>query len=174
MKVVVDYSRLILFVCGVLLGVQVPAFVDQYGQRLQAHTLEAKQNLSEFQRDADRFFGGDINKLIAHYRQNPDQVINAGGDSIKAIYNRYQLLAEALGQFNQNDYSGFKQVAFNPLAEIRDEVWQHFSHSILLDSRAITIGLLFGLLFSLFCECCFVVCGFTCRKLYHRLIEQRN
>ncbi|GIU49412.1 DUF2937 family protein [Shewanella sp. KT0246] len=169
MKSIMEYLRLILFVSGVLLGVQVPAFVDQYGQRLHAHSQEAKLSLAEFQRDADRFFGGDIQQLIAHYQQNPDQVINAGGDSIEAIYQRYQLLNVALIQFNQTDFSGFKQVAFEPMEDIRQEVWHHFSHTIMLDTRAISIGLLLGLLLSLACELCLVGCGKGCKHAYRAI-----
>jgi hypothetical protein len=47
-KHLMDYLRLVLFVCGVLVGIQVPGFVDQYGQRLEAHQLEAKLSLAEF------------------------------------------------------------------------------------------------------------------------------
>ena len=164
-----DYLRLLLFVCGVLLGVQVPAFVDQYGKALAAHTQEAKQSLAEFQRDADRFFGGDIDRLIAHYKQNPDAVFNAGGDSIEAIYQRYRLLSEALTEFNRSAYGGFDQVVLSPLPAIRDQVWQHFSHSILLDGRAISFGLLFGLLFAMLCELTLHGCGRCCSSAYRRI-----
>ncbi|WP_153913013.1 DUF2937 family protein [Shewanella sp. TC10] len=169
MKSIMDYLRLILFVSGVLLGVQVPAFVDQYGQRLQAHTQEAKLSLAEFQRDADRFFAGDLDKLINHYQQNPDQVINAGGDSIEAIYQRYQLLSGALNQFNQTAYSSFEQVAFEPMEDIRQEVWHNFSHTIMLDTRAIGIGLVLGFLLSLACELCLVGCGKGCKHAYRAI-----
>ncbi|MFV7769952.1 DUF2937 family protein [Shewanella marisflavi] len=164
-----DYLRLLLFVCGVLLGVQVPAFVDQYGKALAAHIQEAKQNLAEFQRDADRFFGGDLDKLITHYKQNPDAVFNAGGESIEAIYQRYQLLSEALTEFNQSTYGGFDRLVLAPLPEIRDQVWQNFSHSILLDGRAIGFGLVFGLLFAMLCELTLHGCGRCARGAYRHL-----
>ncbi|WP_281212818.1 DUF2937 family protein [Shewanella insulae] len=164
-----DYLRLLLFVCGVLLGVQVPAFVDQYGKALTAHTQEAKQSLAEFQRDADRFFGGDIDRLIAHYKQNPDAVFNAGGESIEVLYQRYQLLSAALTEFNQSAYGGFDQLILSPLPAIRDQVWQHFSHSILLDGRAIAFGLVFGLLFAMLCELTLHGCGRCCSSAYRRI-----
>lgn len=174
MKPLMDYMRLILFVCGVLLGVQVPAFVEQYGQRLQAHTMEAKLSLGEFQRDADRFFGGDLKQLLAHYRQNPDQVIRAGGESIDALYQRYQLLDSALERFNQSAYSGYRQLLLEPLVDIRSEVWQHFSHTIMLDGRAIAIGLLLGFLISILCELCLVFLGKCCRKTYRFVLPKKG
>jgi len=74
MTIVRDYLRLILFAAGLLTGVQVPAFVDQYQKRLDAHMLEAKQSLSGFQQTADRYFAGDVQPLITHYRNNQDKV----------------------------------------------------------------------------------------------------
>ncbi|WP_258405234.1 DUF2937 family protein [Shewanella mesophila] len=169
-----DYLRLVLFVCGVLLGVQVPAFVDQYGKALAAHTQEAKQSLAEFQRDADRFFGGDIDRLIAHYKQNPDAVFNAGGESIETIYQRYRLLSEAFAEFNQSTYGGFDQLVMSPLPEIRDQVWQNFSHTIMLDGRAIAIGLLLGFFISILSELCLVLCGKCCHKAYRLVSPKRH
>lgn len=174
MKSLMDYVRLILFVCGVLLGVQVPAFVDQYGQQLQAHTTEAKLSLSVFQRDADRFFDGDIHQLINHYRHNPDTVINAGGDNIETLYQRYQLLQGALQRFNQTPYSGFQQVMLEPLADIRSQVWQQFSHTIMLDGRAITIGLSLGLLFALLCEVLLRLLVAGCWRTYRIMVPSRS
>jgi len=174
MKQLMDYMRLILFVCGVLLGVQVPGFVDQYGQRLQAHATEAKLSLGEFQRDADRFFAGDLNKLIGHYRQNADEVVKAGGESIEVIYQRYLLLDGALQRFNQSAYSGFQQVAFEPLVDIRTEVWQDFTHTIMLDGRAIAIGLLLGFFISILSELCLVLCGKCCHKAYRLVSPKRH
>ncbi|UCX03193.1 DUF2937 family protein [Shewanella glacialimarina] len=165
-KYLMDYLRIILFVCGVLIGIQVPGFVDQYGQRLEAHQLEAKLSLAEFQRDADRFFGGDFNKLISHYRQNNDPVVNAGGESIESIYQRYVLLTEALTQFRQHSYSPYQQLILAPQQDIQVEVWKNYSHVILLKPEAIAIGMLLGLLFAVLCESILSILYLGCRKVF--------
>ena len=51
MRKILDYLRLLLFTGGVLIGVQVPGFIDQYGKSLEAHLLESSQSLKEFQRE---------------------------------------------------------------------------------------------------------------------------
>ncbi|HBF46349.1 DUF2937 family protein [Shewanella frigidimarina] len=161
-----DYFRLVLFICGVLIGIQVPAFVEQYGQRLEAHQLEAKLSLAEFQRDADRFFAGDISKLIRHYQQNNDPVFSAGGESIESIYQRYTSLTEALGRFNQHSYSPYQQIALAPQKDIQAEVWQAYNHVILLKPEAIAIGLLLGLLISILCESVLSILYLGCRRVF--------
>ena len=59
------YSRLAVFAVGILLGIQVPSFVEQYNQRIDAHFREVNINLSGFQDTADRLFDGDLEALIA-------------------------------------------------------------------------------------------------------------
>ena len=66
MTLISDYVRLLSFALGLLLGIQVPAFVDQYAKRVDAHWREARTNLGEFQLDADRYFNGDMQRLISH------------------------------------------------------------------------------------------------------------
>ncbi len=40
-----SYLRLLLFAFGLLVGVQIPAFMDVYTQRLEAHRLESAHSL---------------------------------------------------------------------------------------------------------------------------------
>ncbi|MBN2700034.1 MAG: DUF2937 family protein [Methylothermaceae bacterium] len=145
MAVIVDYLRLILFLGGALVGVQIPGFVDQYGKGLESHFLESKQNLEEFQRDADRYFGGNLEKLIAHYKSNGDRVFHAGGESIDAIYRRNLILKNAVADFRESYFSALSQVFFNPVPEIRSEVWNNYTYFVKLDFSAIAIGLTVGL-----------------------------
>ena len=65
-----SYLRLALFACGLLLGVQVPGFVDDYGKRVEAHRLESQQSLKGFQDTARRFFKGDLDALVAQQAPN--------------------------------------------------------------------------------------------------------
>ena len=40
-KLSTDYLRIILFCGGLLMGIQIPAVVDQYAKRIDAHLIEA-------------------------------------------------------------------------------------------------------------------------------------
>ena len=46
---------------------------------VDAHLAEARRALAPFAAIAGRHFGGDLDRLIAHYRANPDAVIGETG-----------------------------------------------------------------------------------------------
>lgn len=152
MNVFYSYIRMFIFLGAALAGIQVPAFVDQYGKSLQAHLAESRIALNAFQDDADKYFGGDLAKLIAHYIGNPDQVFNEGGRSIQSIYDRNQLLKTNLEQFQRNSWSAYTQALVTPVPDVRKEVWVNFSYVIQLKPWAIVFGLAVGLAFALVTE----------------------
>ena len=152
MRKILDYLRLILFSGGVLLGVQVPGFIDQYGKSLEAHLLESSLSLDEFEKDAQRYFDGSLDKLITHYQSNPDPVIKDGGGSISAIYNRNLRLSQAWATFTTSTYSAYTQVILEPLPEIKNEVWRNYTYSIVLQPSAIISGLSCGFALALLIE----------------------
>ena len=152
MRKILDYLRLILFTSGLLIGVQVPGFIDQYGKSLQAHLLESSLSLKAFQGDAERYFNGNLDQLIAHYQDNPDAVIRDGGASIAAISNRNLLLTQAWTRFTTSPYSAYRHVILQPITDIKDEVWRHYTYNIILNPSAIIVGLTCGMTLSLLAE----------------------
>lgn len=159
MKRLFDYLRLVLFVGGVLIGVQVPAFVDQYGKRLDAHWEESQRSLQSFQADADKFFDGSIQRLIQHYRSSDDPVVNDGGVSLKTLFDRNAMLSQAHAQFNQGIFDAYYQTLLNPIGEIRNKTWSEYNFTIVLDAAAIVWGLAVGLLASLTVELLLLLLG---------------
>ena len=146
---IASYMRLSLFMLGVLVGVQVPGFVDQYGKNLEARLLESSQALSQFQADADKFFEGDISKLIAYYQAKNDDIISAGANSITAIASRQAELKQAWQAFNSSTLAQFQHVAFSPISDIRIQVWQSYQYLIVLNPLAMLFGIVTGLLMTM-------------------------
>ena len=169
MRKIVDYLRLILFTSGVLFGVQVPGFIDQYGKILEAHLLESSLSLAEFQKDAQRYFDGNLDKLIAHYQNNPDPVIKDGGASISAIYSRNLKLTQAWTAFSKNTYSAYSHVLLEPLIDIKNEVWSNYTYSIVLNQSAIISGLFCGFLLALLIELSGLLISNLLRQLFRPL-----
>jgi len=151
-SIIFSYLRLILFLGGMLIGIQLPMFVDQYGKSLQAHFIESDNSLNEFRDEAATFFDGDIEKLISHYRASPDRVFQAGGGSIENIYRRYQILKRALAEFNTGSWQAYAQALFQPVTDIQREVRDSYSYAVKLDSEAIVFGLACGLIASVLVE----------------------
>jgi len=150
MKKIAEYFRLIIFVASMLLGIQAPSFVNQYGKSLESHLRESNLSLQEFQADADKFFSGDMLKLIQHYQKDDDKVFNAGGESIDSIYQRNQILKAASQAFRKDTLSSYLVTLKNPVPDIRDEVRENYTYSIILDKVAIFLGAIFGFVSLLF------------------------
>ena len=168
MRKILDYLRLLLFTAGVLIGVQVPSFIDQYGKSLEAHLLESSLSLKEFQQDAQRYFGGNLDKLIAHYQNNPDPVIQDGGASIAAIYSRNQSLTQAWSTFSSSTYNAYTHVILKPLDDIKSEVWSRYTYNIVLNRSAIVSGLGCGFILSIIIDLSGLLLARVARPLFNR------
>lgn len=152
MTLLIAYLRLVLFFGGVLVGIQLPMFVDQYGKSLESHYLESQRSVGQFRDEAIRHFGGDMNALIAHYRRSGDPVFRDGGDSLQALYDRNVELEKQLFNFRENLWSAYAQAFFTPVQDVQDEVRKNFSYAIKLDAGAIGFGLASGFLLSIMGE----------------------
>lgn len=152
MATLFSYLRLILFLGGVLVGIQAPVFVDHYGNRLEAHFLESEAGLREFRVDAQTHFGGDMKALIDHYKHDGDPVFQEGGKSIQRMHARFVELKEALFDFRQNAWKAYWQAIFAPVSDIQKEVVKNYSYAIKLDFGAILFGLVSGLILTVLGE----------------------
>lgn len=82
------YISLILFAAGLLAGVQVPNFVDQYEKRVDAHYREADENLRGFQHIADLYHHGSVDLLIRRHDASRDPSFRSEAAPIRGIYRR--------------------------------------------------------------------------------------
>lgn len=135
---------LILTACGsILLGIQVPNFVDQYEKRLDAHLSEVKNNLRGYQEIADRFYGGSIAALIAKHEQSSDETFKQEARPIRNIFDRYEYFtreqaALALGLTGKIAY-----IVTKGDRELIDETYSSYSFTIPLNGSAVASGFIF-------------------------------
>lgn len=175
MNKIIEYLRLTLFVGGVLIGIQLPSYVDQYGKRLDAHWQESEVSVKEFKNDADKYFAGDIQALIDHYQKNPDQVINNGGRNIAALQDRNQLLTDARQRFFASQFSPYIQTIIQPVPAVRQETWESYSFTIVLNLFAITCGLISGFVIASLVELVLSLLGFVLlRPFAPRRVRRRR
>jgi hypothetical protein len=142
---------------GLLLGVQAPGFIDQYSKRVSAHYSEAQKDFAGFQHNADQYFGGSVEALIAHHQASDDAVFRDEAKNVSAIYARVKRLALELEAMNRPLPNQIVHVVFYPDKEILDETIAVYSYTVPLNQQAIACGLLVGLLLALLSE--FVVLG---------------
>lgn len=147
-----EYIRLMVFAAGLLAGVQLPGFVDQYAKRVDAHYLEAKQNFAGFQQTADRHFRGDVEAMIAHHGRSNDVVFQEDGDSIRALWQRVQLLAAEQAAMQQAFPLRAVHALFAANAELMAETRLNYTYVVPLTQDAVLAGVLTGFALAMLAE----------------------
>lgn len=142
MTFVLDYLRLIIFSAGLLVGLQVPALVDQYAKRVDAHLKEASLSLAGFQHTADRYFDGDVKKLISHYSNSEDVVFRQDADNISAIFQRVKHYESEVEALSGSAVSAAFHVFFLADNALMDETLKQYSYAMLLSPQALLWGLI--------------------------------
>ncbi|WP_333988270.1 DUF2937 family protein [Pseudomonas sp. S3(2024)] len=148
-----SYLRLVLFAAGLLIGVQVPGFINDYAKRVEAHLIEAQTGLRGFQGTAEQFFKGDLQALVAHYRASDDPVFRSDADSLSTLLNRQIALDKQFQAMQGPWYIRFLQVVLAADPDIRKETWNSYSYQILLTPEAMIWGMSGALLLSFGIEC---------------------
>src|ERR1700742_644592 len=152
-SMLLSYLRLVLFGAGLLIGVQVPGFINDYAKRVEAHLIEAQTGLRGFQGTAEQFFKGDLQALVAHYRASDDPVFRSDADSLSTLLNRQTALDKQFQAMQGPWYIRFLQVVLAADPDIRKETWNGYSYQILLTPEAMIWGMSGALLLSFGIEC---------------------
>lgn len=141
-----SYLRLTLFALGLLVGVQVPGFIEAYANHVEARRLESQQALVGFQETAGRFFQGDLNALVEHYRTSEDPVIQSDARSVAGLVERSRLLDREWRIMQGPWFARAWHVWIGADEQIREQVWRSYDFQILLGPDAIGWGLACALL----------------------------
>lgn len=168
------YLRLVVFAVGLLAGVQVPAFVDQYAKRVSAHYIEVQRNFAGFQKTADQYFGGDVAALIAHHSTSRDAVFKDEAKTIAALYARLQSLAAELEAMHGTPLARLLHVATSANREILEETVNAYSYTVPLDAPAIVYGVSAALILSVALESLIVGGFYLLRRELFRATSTRS
>lgn len=156
-----SYLRLVLFAVGLLVGVQVPGVINDYAQRVEAHRLEAQQSLRGFSETAQRFFNGDLQALVAHYRASEDPVFRSDAVSIGALLARNQLLEREWQALQGPWYEKAWHVLAKADPQLRQETLNGYNYQVLLAPEAIAWGIACALLLAWVVESIILFIGWT-------------
>ncbi len=149
---VANYLRLVVFALGLLVGIQVPGFVDQYAKRVSAHHAEIVRNFAGFQDAANRYFGGSVEALIAHHAESPDAVFKDEARTIRTMYQRLTALTAEREAISGPILSQFVHVIFRPNREILGETRAEYTYAVPLNAAAIVSGVAIGAVLALLSE----------------------
>jgi hypothetical protein len=147
-----NYLRLIVFAFGLLVGVQVPGFVDQYAKRVSAHQIEVARNFAGFQETANRYFGGGVEALIAHHRASADAAFKEEARSIQQMYERLRVLTVELAAMRGPLIKRIFHMIIDPITEIRDETWSEYTYNVPLNPSAVASGITIGAVLAILIE----------------------
>jgi hypothetical protein len=86
----------LLLVCAVVAGGLVPGFIVQYRQRLGGRLDQARLDLAPWQRLADQYYQGDIERLIRYHLESSDPKFHDEGAIIRALATTVQQLQSAV------------------------------------------------------------------------------
>ncbi|MBF8748509.1 DUF2937 family protein [Enterobacterales bacterium BD_CKDN230030183-1A_HGKHYDSX7] len=136
-----SYLRLLLFTFGLLAGIQIPGLITDYSQRVEAHLFESRQALDGFKQTAERFFKGDLQALLRHYRSSDDPVFVSDANSIESLLLRNQLFEDEWQALQGSWLSRTWHVLTQADPQLREETLKGYSYQILLVPEAIGWGI---------------------------------
>jgi hypothetical protein len=135
---------LILIACGaLLLGIQVPNFVDQYQKRLDAHLQEVAANLKGYQEIADRDFGGSLDALIRKHKDSDDATFRDEAAPIESMFLRRVHFEAQRSALQSSLPQQALYLALHGDRDLLDETWGSYSFAVPLNGLALLSG--FGL-----------------------------
>ena len=170
MRLLKEYTIRLVFTAGILFGVQVPNFIDQYTQKISAHYLEAVENFSGFQATADKFHEGSVEALIQRHEASNDPVFKAEAEPIKEIYFRIQIFTSELKSLNTNLLGKIFHVAFKSDRGVLKETVSEYSATVPLNTDAVICGLGLGMASALVCDLFFFVLSWVFGRRFRRRI----
>jgi hypothetical protein len=161
------YCLKLIFALGLLIGLQLPHFLQQYEHRLDAHYLESQSQLQQYQDLADLYFLGNIKLLIAKHRQSDDLVFRKEAKIIEDTANRFAMF-EAKKQALKG---GLLSRLFYLIGEFNTPLFIETQHNykaeIVLNRDAIIVGLVSGLMSSLLLDGLFMLFIYKFKLIYY-------
>lgn len=154
-----SYLRLALFALGLLVGVQVPGFIDDYSKRVEAHRIEAELGLKGFRETAKRFFNGDLVALVGHYQASTDPVMRSDAKSLGTLVERSAFLERESQTMQGPWYAQVWHLAIAADPALMDETFAAYRYQVLLAPHAIAWGIACALLLAWLLESLLILGG---------------
>jgi hypothetical protein len=140
MEILHRYLLIVLACIALLAGIQIPNLVDQYQKRVDAHLREAVLAFKPYQALADKYFGGDVGKLVALHRQNQSRPIKDEGGVIEDMIKRKQHLQLAYNDMQASLAVQIYRIILRGDRDLMQETLQQYTYSVPLTQNALIAG----------------------------------
>ncbi|HEX5127906.1 MAG TPA: DUF2937 family protein [Rhodocyclaceae bacterium] len=138
------YFLIAIASAAMLLGIQIPNFIDQYQKRLDAHLIEVTENLRGFQEIANKYHQGSLEALIKEHEESASQTFRGEAVPIRAMYERYKAFRGEQSNMNTNLAGKIVHVMFGRNRQLLDETVSNYSFNIPLNQEAVLCGAIFA------------------------------
>lgn len=169
-----SYLRLALFALGLLVGVQVPGFIDDYSKRVEAHRIESEQGLKGFRETAKRFFKGDLVALVGHYQASADPVMRSDAQSLGTLVERSAFLERESKAMQGPWYGQVWHLATAADHELLEETFAAYRYQVLLAPEAIAWGIACAMLLAWLLESLALLVGMLFGMGRSQKVQQRH
>jgi hypothetical protein len=160
------YLMIIVACISLLIGLQIPNLVDQYQKRVDAHLREVSVNLLPFQDIANKYFGGDMNKLIELHRNSTEKPFQEEGLAIEKMVARKLRFESDLAALNTSLPMKALHMLLHGDKELRDEALGQYTYAVPLNQDALIFGACAALAILLLVELLLALLRLAGRKLF--------
>ena len=168
------YSLKLVFALTLLLGLQLPNFLQQYEHRLDAHYKEAKNQLNQYQDLADLYFSGDLQALIIKHKNSEVLLFRAEAPVIEKLLNRFNYLQEKKNALQGPLINQFYFLLVEINSPLLLETKENYNAEIVLNQNSIVVGLVSALLCTLFLELFFIFLAYQSKRLRYYFSLKRQ
>lgn len=138
------YLLLVIACAAILVGIQIPNFVDQYEKRLDAHLIEVSENLRGFQEIADRHHGGSFEALLREHETSTVVTFREEAKPLRAMYERRQAFLREQQALATGLAGQTLHIFLNGHPELVRETQHNYSYNVPLTLDAVTTGAIFA------------------------------
>lgn len=132
----------IFAVCGAIVFMQMPQFMQNYTENLAGHLAEVRWQLEQLRTMVHKS-GRSLNELVAKFLVSPDSDIVFQGELIQGMVDREASFSSALTSISQASPYSKPLVFFKTIDwDIVNETSRHFSFGLPLSMESLTWGLL--------------------------------
>ncbi|CAI8158686.1 MAG: Uncharacterised protein [Pseudidiomarina mangrovi] len=159
------YLLLLIAIMTAFVGVQIPNFLTQYQQRLDAQYSEAMVYYRQYQEIASKHFAGDLQRLIDHHRSSSDNAIRESAEPIQTLVNRVELFRSQQRGLQTSYLGQLWFLASQSDGELRESTWRMYSYNVPFTQQALLTGLLLALVVVVVCDLLLSGLGRMLRRL---------
>lgn len=135
----------VLLICAVVAGGLVPGFISQYRQRLGGRLDQAQLDLAPWQKIADQYFHGNLDRLIQYHLASPDPTFHSEGAVIRSLITTVQHLRTEMAALHGNLFQQAAYLAAHGDSAIARATLSDWVPTFGLSADGIAFALMFAL-----------------------------